>query len=133
MIDKTTGSIILDNVNKVINSRMSSEVFKTTSLYKGGIIHTNYQLIDTHLINGKEFLITLFFDNEKLKEVHLSEFINGLSWDNWTEDVELAKKKSHDQWLLTSLGEKPYDYSWGYVESIFDKKGCVSSIIIRYT
>jgi len=132
MIDKITGSIILDNENTVLNSRMSAEIFMTTSLYKGGSIDTKYLLKDVQKISGKTFLITLFFYNGKLKEVHLSEVINGLSWDNWTEDVEIAKKKSHDQWLLTFLGKEPYDYSWGHVESIFDKKGCVSSIILRY-
>ncbi|MFD2214557.1 hypothetical protein [Metabacillus endolithicus] len=132
MIDKITGSIILDNGNIVLNSEMTPETFMTTSLYKGGIVNNNYILKDTQEVNGKRFLLTLFFNNGKLKEVHLSEVINGLSWNNWTEDVEIAKKKSHDQWLLTVLGNESYHYSWGNVESVFDKKGCVSSIILRY-
>lgn len=132
MIDKTTGSIILENENVVLNSTMSPEIFMTTSLYKGGIIGTNYVLKDTQEIAGKTFLLTLFFYNENLKEIHLSEVMNGLSWDNWIEDVEITKKKSHDQWLLGVLGKEPYNYSWGHIESVFDKKGCVSSIILRY-
>ncbi|RSD28496.1 hypothetical protein [Mesobacillus subterraneus] len=132
MIEKITGSIILDNENIVLSSGMSYETFLNTPLYKGGIVDKNYSLKDTQEISGKGFLVTLFFNEGKLKEVHLSEVINGLSWDNWSEDVEMTKKESHDQWLSTILGEEPYIYSWGQVESVFDKKGCVSSIIIRY-
>lgn len=132
MIDQLTGSIILDNGNIVLNSEMTLETFMTSSLYKGGMVDNNYILKDKQEINGKSFSLTLFFNNEKLKEVHLSKVINGLSWNNWTEDEEIAKKKSHDQWLLTVLGNESYHYSWGNVESVFDKKGCVSSIILRY-
>ncbi|NPC91997.1 hypothetical protein HOO54_07160 [Bacillus sp. WMMC1349] len=132
MIDKITGSVILENGSIVLNSKMSLEIFMTTSLYKGGTIDNNYLLKDTQEINGKSFSLTVFFNNGKLKEVHLSEIMNGLSWDNWTENIEMEKKKSHDQWLLSVLGKEPYHYSWGHVASIFDKKGCISLIILRY-
>lgn len=132
MIDENFGSIILEDGKIVLNSNMSPGIFMATSLYKGGSVEPNYLLKDTHEINGKEFLITLYFNNEKLKKIHLSEAIKGLSWDNWSEEVEINKKKSHDQWLLSVLGNEPYNYSWGNIESIFDKKGCVSSIILRY-
>ncbi|MDG5471457.1 hypothetical protein P6709_06835 [Jeotgalibacillus sp. ET6] len=132
MIDKITGSILLDNQKVVLNSRLSPENFMNTSLYQGEIIDTKYLIKDTKDINGKRFLITLFFISERLKEVHLSEVMNGISCSNWTEDIESEKKKSHDKWLLKILGNGPYVYSWGTVESTFDKKGAVSSIILRY-
>ncbi|WP_210367746.1 hypothetical protein [Bacillus sp. REN3] len=81
MLDNITGSIILDNGNIVFSSGMSSETFMKTPLYKGGIVDNNYLLKDTQEISGKPFLLTLFFNHEKLKEVHLSEVINGLSRD----------------------------------------------------
>lgn len=86
MIDRITGSIILDNGNIVLNSKMTPETFMTSSLYKGRMVDNNYILKDKQEINGKSFSLTLFFNNEKLKEVHLSKVINGLSWNNWTED-----------------------------------------------
>ncbi|MFV2050668.1 hypothetical protein ACEWK1_25300 [Metabacillus sp. YM-086] len=79
MIDKLTGAIILDNENIVLNSEMTPVTFMSTSLYKGGMVDNKYFLKDTEEINGKSFSLTLFFNNEKLKEVHLSEVINGLS------------------------------------------------------
>ncbi|MCC5804375.1 hypothetical protein [Rossellomorea vietnamensis] len=132
MIDKATGSLILDDGKIVLNTDMSAETFMATSLYKGGTADNRYSIEEAQEINGKDFIITLFLKDGKLKEIHLSEVVKGLSWNNWTEDVEISKKNSHDHWLLTVLGNESYHYSWGYVESAFDKKGCVSSIILRY-
>ncbi|WP_078552285.1 hypothetical protein [Bacillus alkalicellulosilyticus] len=132
MIDKETGSISFDNGNIALHSKMSIELFKTTSLYKGGSVDTSYLIKDTFKICEKPFLVTVFFNDRKLIEVHLSEVTNGKTWSNCIEELETVKKKSHDQWLLSVLGEAPYIYTWGQVESVFDKKGYVSSIIIRY-
>lgn len=133
MIDKVNGSIILDNGN-IINNNMTIESFmEDTTLYKGEGVRQCYTLKDSHYIDGKGFLITLYFDNGKLKEVHLSEVIVGLSWNDWTEDIEFDKKRSHDNWLLSILGKGPYRFLWGQIESVFDKKGCLSSIIVRYS
>ncbi|MCK0473846.1 hypothetical protein MW695_21110 [Alkalihalobacillus sp. APA_J-10(15)] len=131
MIDSRTGSILLDNGNIVLNSKIAPNELMATSLYKGGSVDPNYLLKDTQEINGKIFLLTLFFKG-KLKEIHLSEADKELSWENWSEEKEMKKKESHDKWLLSVLGQEPYQYTWGQVESVFDKKGCVSSIILRY-
>lgn len=132
MIDKLTGSIILDNENIMLSSGMTAETFMKTSLYKGGNVYPSYLIQDTQEINQKRFYLTLFFYNGQLDEIHLSEEVNELYWGNWTKDVEIVKKKSHDQWLLDTIGKEPYHFSWGCIESIFDKKGYVSSIILRY-
>lgn len=132
MIDKLTGSLVLENGNIDLNPSTSIESFMTTPLYKGGDIKTGYSLKNPEPINGKTFLITLYFVNEKIKEIHLSEVSGGLSWSDWTEDIEIKKKSSHDEWLVAILGKAPYQYSWGQIESVYDKKGCVSSIIVRY-
>jgi hypothetical protein len=50
----------------------------------------------------------------------------------WTRELELERKRLHDQWLLRELGKPPYRYAWGVVASELDEKGVVSEIIIRY-
>ena len=133
MLDKTTGSLLVGSNKVLLSPNMLIENFIKIPLYNGGNIGISYSVKNPQDIDGKTFIITIYFDNQKLKEIHLSEFFNGLSWDGWTEDNEIKKKKSHDEWLASILGEDPYMYSWGTVESVFDKKGCVSSIIIRYS
>ncbi len=50
----------------------------------------------------------------------------------WTQELELERKKKHDDWLLSELGMPPYGYAWGQITSSFDSKGCVSDIILHY-
>jgi hypothetical protein len=44
----------------------------------------------------------------------------------------LDRKIAHDALLENELGNPPYRFSWGIVESVFDKKGGGSQIIIRF-
>jgi hypothetical protein len=72
------------------------------------------------------------FENDRLNEVSLLFDLPSEDGRQWTEELELERKKIHDQWLLAELGKPPYRYSWGEVVSSFDPKGCVSDIILRY-
>jgi hypothetical protein len=76
----------------------------------------------------------LCFLNNKLTEIRLysEEIALGTSWLDFSEQKELERKKEHDKWLEFLIGKGPYLYSWGEIISVFDKKGGVSSKIIRY-
>lgn len=50
----------------------------------------------------------------------------------WSVEHELERKQVHDDWLRRELGEPPYRFSWGRVESNYDSKGCSSAIIVNY-
>jgi len=50
----------------------------------------------------------------------------------WSVEHELERKQMHDDWLRRELGEPPYRFPWGYLESNYDSKGCASAIIVTY-
>ena len=72
------------------------------------------------------------FENNRLNELSVLFHMPSDDAREWTEELELARKKVHDEWLHTELGAPPYRFSWGEVASVFDPKGCVSDIIVRY-
>jgi hypothetical protein len=47
-------------------------------------------------------------------------------------DRELERKARHDELLHAELGQPPYRYPWGSVESGYDARDGVSEIIIVY-
>jgi len=51
----------------------------------------------------------------------------------WTEKLEIARKRIHDDWLRAEFGEPPYRFDWGSIESIFDQKSCIGDVIISYS
>jgi hypothetical protein len=55
------------------------------------------------------------------------------SWDAWTEDKELERRRTHDNFLRNTLGIAPYVYAWGEVVSVLDEKSGEASIIVRYS
>lgn len=72
------------------------------------------------------------FMGDRLSDVTwLFEFPNEKDRE-WTQELELERKKKHDDWLLSELGMPPYGYAWGQITSSFDSKGCVSDIILHY-
>jgi hypothetical protein len=75
---------------------------------------------------------TLIFHDNRLDMVLVLLEIPADSTGEWTRDLELERKRLHDQWLQRELGEPPYRYPWGVVASELDEKGVVSEIIIRY-
>ncbi len=71
----------------------------------------------------------------------LDDQLRGLTWlyalsadkeHEWNEELELERKRLHDDWLRNELGAPPYRYSWGEISSEYDPKGCVSDIILNY-
>jgi hypothetical protein len=50
----------------------------------------------------------------------------------WSAEHELERKELHDDWLRAAMGEPPYVYPWGRIESDYDSKGCASSVIMTY-
>jgi hypothetical protein len=58
----------------------------------------------------------------------------GTSWDEWSEEKELQRKRFHDSWLNEVLGNEryPYDYPWGRVASVYDPKAGFSYVSIKY-
>jgi hypothetical protein len=134
MIDTKNGDIYINNSQIKLTLNLSVEQFKKTPLYSGENIKPFYSVKHSVHIANKNFKIALYFLNNKLKEIRLysEEIALGTSWLDFSEQKELERKKEHDKWLENLIGKGPYLYSWGEIISVFDKKGGVSSIIIRY-
>ena len=52
--------------------------------------------------------------------------------DNVSMAHELKRKEKHDAWLREHLGELPYRYNWGVIESVFYHQHCGSEITVSY-
>jgi hypothetical protein len=76
---------------------------------------------------------TVLFDGEAIERVIVAiRLPSEKTGNDWNERVEHDRKRHHDAWLSAHLGEPPYQYAWGQVESEYDSKGCASAIIIAY-
>lgn len=51
---------------------------------------------------------------------------------DWDRECELRRKALHDSWLKSELGNPPYEYSWGTIDSCFDEKGMSSGIVVIF-
>jgi len=97
------------------------------------------------LLDGAAFVFHLHFEGERLHgySLSLSDARYGSSWDDWSEEKELARRGAHDTWLIAALGEGQreasprgpelrYALPWGEVWSTFDAIGGSSSIVVRF-
>ncbi len=75
---------------------------------------------------------TILFEGSVLDRVFLAMTMPSDDSGEWSELVEHQRKERHDAWLRSELGEPPYKYAWGSVESEYDSKGCASEIIVVY-
>ena len=75
---------------------------------------------------------TILFNGGVLDRVFLAMAMPSDKTDEWNELVEHQRKHTHDSWLRAELGEPPYRYAWGGVDSEYDSKGCASEIIVTY-
>lgn len=96
--------------------------------------------------SGSSFHAMLCFHKSVLTALHLS--VDGpefpTSWEDWSEQAELTRKKRHDALLLEHFGKKPdtrrsrpypyveYRCPWGSAISSYDPRSASSSIGIHY-
>lgn len=104
------------------------EKFKLSKFYTGQdgirIIYLN----NKQMIDGKEYVISLFFRGGNIYMVSLIDCSIDIS-----EKDEPKRKEIHDN-TLKKLGIKnEYEYSWGKVVSDYDERSNCSSINIVYT
>ncbi len=96
-------------------------------------------------VDGLVFRVELHFEAEQLRgySLWLDDPRFGTSWDDYTEDKQLAQRDAHDAWLLSTLGpgkrepsprgpELRYVFPWGEVWSTFDARGGSTTIGVRF-
>jgi hypothetical protein len=89
--------------------------------------------------------VRLLFEGERLDGYRLwiVDPRYGTSWDDASEEKQLAQRDAHDEWLVEMLGpgvrtqapggmELTYSLSWGNVWSTYDPRSADSSIGVRF-
>jgi hypothetical protein len=75
---------------------------------------------------------TIYFEGPILRTVSWLFDLASEQEIEWSEELELERKRFHDEWLRQQLGPVPYSYGWGEISSEYDARGCVSDIILNY-
>ncbi|MRX74434.1 hypothetical protein GJU40_20185 [Bacillus lacus] len=84
--------------------------------------------------NGNMMNVTLMFnDNKEIFLVNMSKIKNQEnSWDKWSNEHELQRKKEHDVMLEKLIGSSSSKFAWGEISSNYDPRSGSSMITIRY-
>jgi hypothetical protein len=86
-------------------------------------------------IKNERFSVFLSFNPEGMLEfISLSILPEQTlpSWESWSKESEIKRKKLNDEWLKKQIGLPPFKYEWGEIVSQFDPRSGSSAIIIRY-
>jgi hypothetical protein len=140
MFDIKNGTIYLEKYKINIDPSFthekfcSSELFKKATPFVKNPPYNSYRLEEDVDFLGEKFTMVLFYQNEKLNRINLSFYVlnNSLSWGDWSEEKELETKKRQDNLLKQIFGEPPYEYQWGSLESVYDKRSGSAHFIIIY-
>jgi hypothetical protein len=139
MMDNGTGEIAFDS-GESVGPALTLKVFLASPLaggsaspVPGGSPWSIFNL-GSRDIGGQMFVATLRFEDDALRMVELSmaPATASSSWDDWSEEKELAAKARHDVWLEAQLGSLPWWRPWGEVTSSYDPRGGASTIQIIY-
>jgi hypothetical protein len=148
MIDRRTGALILSNAR--ISRDLTRSSFLSTPMgerahrddMRNGWMHVH---LPPQVLGKLTFGIDVVFEGERLDGYHLAlvDLKYGTSWDDWSEEKQLAQRDAHDAWLVESLGpgereasprgmELRYEFPWGKAWSTFDARVGSSSMGVRF-
>jgi hypothetical protein len=133
LIDKLSGSLTAGE--EMFPRHMVIAEFKRTKAGSGsklGVENGPWKSYQVRFLN--EAACAFMFHDQRLYQISMA--ITGESnesWDTWTEEKELERRRTHDNFLRNALGIAPYVYAWGEVVSVLDEKSGGASIIVRYS
>jgi hypothetical protein len=130
-IDITKGSLIFESGS--IDPHIDRPAFLEASIgrqAKVALVNQGWINMDFEPEPGVS--ATAFFKDDRLEKVFFALSVPSDDIKEWVEDREQQRKAKHDAWLRAELGEPPYEYSWGQVESDFDPRGWSSQILVTY-
>lgn len=126
MIDLSNG-IVKVTEGLIVYPNYSFKEFKQTSFYKKQDGIRILYLDGQQVIDGKNYIVSMFFKNEKI-------YILSLICCNmqYSEMEEKKRKELHDEILkqYNIVGEK--EFAWGRVTSDYDARSNCSSINLLY-
>lgn len=134
-IDPTTGNISLQS-GTVLSKETTRDAFlRSPEGLKASVLVKNEAWCSFKFAVPEESIVlAVFFKDELLESVQLclTGSAYGSSWQDWSEEKEMERKRANDGLLFKNglvPGEK---YSWGTVWSGYDSKGGFSSAVLRY-
>lgn len=161
-IDPQSGTVTIPNGGSVDPS-LSQDEFRAASLYAvireqhGGRLCWNEYRFSGGRIDGKEVLVSLYYQDQTLASVDLTVDLyppGPKDWSNYSLNVEAATKDFHDRLLNEMLGPpsksdhlsfidlppsqntlrcpNAWAFPWGTVHSAHDFKGGGTYIFVRY-
>lgn len=138
MIDLATGTLNFAEPPLTVGSQfrlsefLASEPGKRAASLVDNDPWRSWRLVETYAA-GIPLAVALYFRGEELVMIDLAHVDArfGTSWDDWSEEKELARKASHDAWLAEHVGERRM-FPWGEISSHYDAKGGGSHLSIRY-
>ena len=126
MIDKSNGNIKISN-ELTIFPGFSFEQFKHTKFYDNQDGVRIIYLKEHQIIEGREYIVSLFFRDKKIYMVSLI-----CCDEEFSENNEEKRKELHDTILNESGLNSHMKYNWGEISSDFDARSNISSINIIY-
>lgn len=138
MIDPRTGSIAFDRgtLAEARAAFLASPLGAGAEPLVDNGEHRSYSLARPLTIGGHAASADVYFRGDALATVMLSFSAEeyGTSWDDWSEDKELARRDAHTAWLSTFLdGAGPHWlFSWGAISSLYDERTGGSYILVTY-
>lgn len=120
-INLKAGTIKIDNV--IFQNGYTFEDFKKTNFF---LNHDGIRYIDLSKDHFDKYDVytRLFWSNGKLSRISLMLDTNEfLSFEQ-----EYERKKLHDLFLGKYGIKNNTTYEWGRIESVFDSRGCISTI-----
>ena len=138
MIDLEKGIINIGNI--VLHNNVKLEEF--ISLYskdieqecRGGEGFLNY-LIKPIKCKNKYVIVRVYFDQNHLLymlQLAFSEKCEFPKWSEYSDQKLLNDKRDNDKILLKLIGKPPYEYEWGGIYSMCDRRGGSSHITIIF-
>ena len=139
MIDKKTGEVQFPEWDFPLSPSVTRSDFLKSTLgqnAKPEVLNEPYASwrINPSSLYDKWWTMVVYFNGERLYSIMLVawEDENDPKWNNWSETGERNLEKFHSSILATVLGHTPYKFSWGTVESLYDKKSASAHILIEY-
>lgn len=143
------GIIEIEDINFIISPSLKESDFLESSMNKTSELvlkNAHYHTYESgpHKVKGTLFYLSIVFfhanifsvsmrcydpNTKNIYDERLTDYID----DEILIDKELLIKKEHDDWFFKNLGhKKAYTFSWGSIESTFEKKTCSASIVFNY-
>ncbi len=139
MIDQINGYITFDEFILMPYMGLTKflEMIGEDEIYSYDI-NTNIELYLKPRKSGEMFFIVrLYFeqDNKSLKYVLLSIQDNDEipSWNDWSKERELERKKRNDNWLQQEFAMVPLKFEWGSLRSVFNEKDGSSYVWVDFS